>query len=114
MTQAEKLRLQKAAGVGIDLHRSPLTRLALYALSLDLPGTDVLDAMRHAAGLELALPVRTDLERVVQQLVVARLQRRELVQHLRVDEVRDEPRARARRGRRAAAGGLGLRRKLGV
>jgi hypothetical protein len=49
MTQAEKLRHQKSAGVAIDLRRSPLTKLALYALSLDMPGADVLDAMRQAA-----------------------------------------------------------------
>lgn len=53
MTQAEKLRLQTVAGAGIDLRRSPLTRLALYALSMDVPGADVLDAMTQAAATVL-------------------------------------------------------------
>jgi hypothetical protein len=50
MTQAEKLRLQRAAGVETDLGRSSLTQLALYALSLPEPDAAVLDAMRRAAA----------------------------------------------------------------
>ncbi|MFO0806750.1 MAG: hypothetical protein U0791_26895 [Gemmataceae bacterium] len=53
MTQVEKLRLQKSSDVGVDLHRSPLTKLALYALSLVEPGVDVLDAMKQAAAAVL-------------------------------------------------------------
>jgi hypothetical protein len=50
MTQAEKLRMQKTGDVAIDLGRSPLTKVALYALSLPDPGPDVLNAMRRAAA----------------------------------------------------------------
>ena len=50
MTQAEKLRLQKTGDVAIDLGRSPLTKVALYALSLPDPSADVLYAMRRAAA----------------------------------------------------------------
>jgi hypothetical protein len=50
MTQAEKLRLQATADVGIDLGRSSLTRLAVYALSLDEPDPAVLDAIDRAAA----------------------------------------------------------------
>ncbi len=49
MTQAEKLRTQKAAGVEIDLARSPLTKLVFYALSLPEPTEAVLSAIQHAA-----------------------------------------------------------------
>lgn len=50
MTQSEKLRLQKAGDVTIDLGRSPLTNLALYALSLPEPGAEVLDGLERAAA----------------------------------------------------------------
>lgn len=49
MTQSEKLRMQKSADVEIDLDRSPLTKLALYALSLQEPGDEVLLALDRAA-----------------------------------------------------------------
>jgi hypothetical protein len=50
MTQNEKLRLQKSAEVEIDLRRSPLTRLAMYALSMKVLDEDVLDAIEQAAA----------------------------------------------------------------
>jgi hypothetical protein len=50
MTQAEKLRVQKAADVDIDLGRSPLTKLALYALSLPEPTGEVLSAIGRAVA----------------------------------------------------------------
>ncbi|MEV0131619.1 hypothetical protein AB0H83_24555 [Dactylosporangium sp. NPDC050688] len=37
LTGLERLRLQRATGVGVDLHRTPLTRLAGYVLSLPRP-----------------------------------------------------------------------------
>lgn len=49
MTQAEKLRMQKTADVEIDLGRSPLTKLALYALSLSELTEEVLSAIQRAA-----------------------------------------------------------------
>jgi hypothetical protein len=60
MTRAEKLRLQTAAGrergvrIEIDLGRTPLTKLALYALSLSVAErvkrqTELDEAMRNAA-----------------------------------------------------------------
>jgi hypothetical protein len=50
MTQAEKLRTQKAGDVGIDLARSPLTKLVLYALSLPEPSEEVLSAIESATA----------------------------------------------------------------
>jgi hypothetical protein len=50
MTQAEKLRMQNAGGAEIDLGRSPLTKLALYALSLPEPGEEVLSAIERATA----------------------------------------------------------------
>lgn len=37
LTALERLRLQRATGVDVDLHRTPLTSLAVYALSLPRP-----------------------------------------------------------------------------
>ncbi|VTR98043.1 Alr2131 protein OS=Nostoc sp. (strain PCC 7120 / UTEX 2576) GN=alr2131 PE=4 SV=1 [Gemmata massiliana] len=50
MTQAERLRMQKAGDVEIDLGRSPLTKLVLYALSLPEPPEDVLSAIQQATA----------------------------------------------------------------
>lgn len=50
MTQAEKLRMQKSADVAIDLTRSPLTKLVLYALSLAEPGEELLSALAQATS----------------------------------------------------------------
>lgn len=48
MTQAEKLRMQKTAAVEIDLSRSPLTKIVLYALSLPEVSEEVLRAIQQA------------------------------------------------------------------
>jgi hypothetical protein len=53
MTQAEKLRLQSSAEVEMDLSRAPLTKLALYALSLEEVTEDILHAMTQAAARQL-------------------------------------------------------------
>jgi hypothetical protein len=50
MTQAEKLRLQNSSDVEVDLGRSPLTKLALYALSLPEPTEEVLSAIQQATA----------------------------------------------------------------
>ncbi|QEL16195.1 hypothetical protein [Limnoglobus roseus] len=50
MTQGERLRLQKAGDVAIDLGRSPLTKLALYALSLPEVAEDVSQGMERAVA----------------------------------------------------------------
>lgn len=49
MTQAEKLRTQNSGEVEIDFGRSSLTKLALYALSVDSPRDDLASAMGRAA-----------------------------------------------------------------
>jgi hypothetical protein len=50
MTQAERLRTQKSGDVEIDLSRSPLTKLVLYALSLPEPTGDMLTAIQSATA----------------------------------------------------------------
>jgi hypothetical protein len=50
MTQGEKLRMQKSGDVAIDLGRSQLTKLALYALSLSEVGDDLLEGMERATA----------------------------------------------------------------
>ncbi|QJX01017.1 hypothetical protein [Frigoriglobus tundricola] len=48
MTQTEKLRVQKSGEVEIDLGRSPLTKLVLYALSLPELTEEVMAAISRA------------------------------------------------------------------
>lgn len=48
MTQAERLRTQKSADVTVDLGRSPLTKLVLYALSLPELTDDVFAGIQRA------------------------------------------------------------------
>ncbi len=50
MTQTERLRAQKTGDVAIDLGRSPLTKLVLYALSLPEPSAEVLSAIQSATA----------------------------------------------------------------
>lgn len=50
MTQAEKLRTQKSGDVAIDLGRSPLTKLVLYALSLPEVPEELFAAIGRATG----------------------------------------------------------------
>lgn len=48
MTQTEKLRMQKSGDVEVDLGRSSLTKLALYALALHEVGENVMQGMADA------------------------------------------------------------------
>ena len=56
LTEGERLRLQGVAKgrPSIDLSRAPLTKLALYALSLDRPDQGVLDALDASARRTIA------------------------------------------------------------